>query len=118
MGSNIYHYLPYFSEGLVALRNAETGKWEYIDKSGEVVIPFKDGWGYAWSGRKASFSEGLAAVIYATDGEWGNAKYGQIDKTGEVVIPFEYDSINLFSDGLAAAVKNGELIILSRAEFD
>lgn len=55
-----YYYLLPFSEGLAAV--GQDGKWGYIDKTGNEVIPcVYDG--------TASFSEGLAWV--RQDGKWG-----------------------------------------------
>lgn len=50
----------------------DNGKWGFIDKTGEVVIPFN--WKLAWS-----FSGGLAKV------KDDNGKRWIIDKTGTVV---------------------------------
>ncbi len=69
-------------------------KYGFIDKTGEVVIPFK----YDCA---SSFSKGLAAV--KLDGKWG-----RIDKTGEVVIPLKYDDALPFSEGLAKVRLDGK----------
>ena len=98
------YFLPDFSNGLAAvssgtpqLGNTEGG-WGFIDKAGNVVVPFEyDG--------ESKFSEGLALVVK-------NRKHGYIDKTGKVVVPLEYDSGNPFREGLAAVQKNGRWGIL------
>lgn len=99
-----------------------SGKYSYIDKSGQSAITpqfdwadsFKEGlapvkMGYKWgyidiTGKLASrlqfdevkfFSEELALVR-------NGSKYGYIDKTGKVVIPLQYDEAKSFQEGLAA----------------
>ena len=106
----------------------EIGSYGYIDKTGEVIIPFeydsaenfnedlaivcKDNkYGYIDKIGQAvtpfeydsakDFSEGLAVVCK-------DNKYGYIDKTGEVIIPFEYDSAENFSEGLAVVCKDNK----------
>ena len=83
-----------FSEGLAAVRigDSETGKWGYIDTTGQMVInPRFDG--------VSGFTDGLAVVL-VDDDERG--KYGFIDTTGEMVITLEFDSVTPFLEGLAA----------------
>ena len=70
------------------------GKYGFIDKSGNVVIPFKYDSAY-------SFSEGLAVV--RLDG-----KYGFIDKSGNKVVPCKYDWVDSFSEGLALVILDGK----------
>lgn len=98
-----------------------SGKWGYIDKSGNIVIAaqfeeardFAEGlaavktgslWGYIDQKGKLGieprfdkadpFSEGLAAV--SKGGKWG-----YVDKTGRMAIGFQYDDAFGFADGLA-----------------
>ena len=92
-----------FSEGLAAVMD-ESGKCGYIDKTGQLAIPFQ-------FNDAGSFSEGLAAVMDES------GKCGYIDTAGNVAVPFQYDSImhiddDEFSDGVAAAGKDGKLAIL------
>jgi hypothetical protein len=89
-----------FSEGLavVGMRvpsgpNAFRMMYGYIDKTGEVVIPFV----YELAN---SFSEGLASVMKRSD----DVKWGVINQAGEAVIPFEFDGIGNFSEGLASFI--------------
>ncbi|MDE6321190.1 MAG: WG repeat-containing protein [Muribaculaceae bacterium] len=82
----------YFSEGLAAVK--KDGKWGYINKSEEIVIPLI----YDNAG---AFSEGLAAV--KKDG-----KYGFINKSGDVVIPFLYGGCFPFRNGTAAVSIGGK----------
>ena len=82
-----YHYWAGpepFSDGFA--RVLKDGKYGYIDKTGQEVIPCQ----YS---RAGSFSEGLAAVYNAADGYWG-----YIDKSGSITIPFQYESAERFSD--------------------
>ena len=91
------YYGGYFSEGLAKVYN-DPGKPFFIDKSGNVVLPY-DGSVY-YKGKE--FSEGL--LVVSRDG-----KDGYIDKSGNIVIPFEYDDACNFSEGLAAVVRDGKL---------
>lgn len=99
----------------------------FLDKKGEVVIPFQyldaapfseglayfcteENYGFMDSEGNpvflldcdsvSSFSEGLA--YFSTDG-----KYGFLNKRGEVVIEAVYDDADYFEDGLAEVQKNG-----------
>lgn len=82
-----YDWAGSFSEGFAPVE--KDGKWELINKKGNVV-PLN-----------LPFSEGLAPV--RKDG-----KYGFIDKGGKVVVPFDYDSASSFSEGLARVRKFGK----------
>ena len=70
------------------------GKWGFIDKSGNEVVPCK-------YDDASSFSEGLAFV--ELDG-----KYGFIDKSGNEVVPCTYDQAYSFSEGLAHVKLDGK----------
>jgi hypothetical protein len=70
----------HFSEGLGTAE--KSGKYGYINKSGEVIIPYK----YDFA---MSFHEGLAFVRK-------NYKHGYIDKKGNEVIKLEYSSLSTF----------------------
>ncbi|MBQ3243767.1 MAG: WG repeat-containing protein [Bacteroidaceae bacterium] len=74
--------------------SGRNGKYGFIDKSGNVVVPCK--YGNAWS-----FSEGLVAV--ELDGKWGF-----IDQSGNEVIPCKYGNAWSFSEGLAAVELDGK----------
>lgn len=74
-----------FSEGLVAVyRN---GKYGYMDKMRELVIPYR----YQSAD---DFNDGLAIVSQ-------NDKYGAIDKSGRTVVPFKFKYLSSYSDDLA-----------------
>lgn len=102
-----------FHEGL-ALVKGENGKYGFIDKSLNLVIPHK--WENAFD-----FSEGLAPA------ENQDQKWGYIDKKGKCVIPFKWSAAFPYSDGLAAVMdetdkngyidKKGKLIIPCKWEM-
>lgn len=77
-----------FSEGLAAVCDESMGRWGFIDKSGEIVIPCQ----YTTA---RPFREGLAAV----DG-------GYIDKSGAWVIPPKYIETSSFENGYALVLKD------------
>jgi hypothetical protein len=61
------------------------GKFEYMDKTGEIVT------NYSLDAARA-FSNGAAIVIK-------NGKYGAIDLTGKIIVPMLYNSLGDFSCG-------------------
>ncbi|MCL2812669.1 MAG: WG repeat-containing protein [Clostridia bacterium] len=107
--------MPYFSEGLAAIWGGDThgNQYGYIDRDGNVAIPFM-------YDHAAPFSEGLAYVSKGGALEFRDAaedgKYGFIDKTGEVIVPLVYDcdywgwgiiDEEFFYDGFATVSKRG-----------
>jgi len=75
-----------------------SGKWGYIDKSGNTIVPFKyyaDPGGYAAG--SASFCEGFAAVCL-------DGKFGFVDKSGREIVSPKYDYADSFSEGMAIVV--------------
>lgn len=103
----------------------QNGRWGYIDRSGQVVIPtqleaaddFSEGlaavemggkWGFVdESGRLVieprfsgayGFSEGLARVQVGGDRYRMYGKWGFIDKTGRFVIEPQYDELSAVGD--------------------
>lgn len=98
-----------FKDGMALVNeyDNETGfKYGFVDRKGNVVIPFDYSAGL-------EFSEGLAAV--KKDGKWG-----YIDKTGKEIIPYIFDNAKSFSEGLAPVEidrlwgyidKTGELVL-------
>lgn len=75
----------YFSSGLMPM--FKDGKWGFVNKSFQFVIPPQ----YDWV---APFSEGRAMVRL-------NRKYGFIDVYGAIVVPLKYDAVWNFAGGLA-----------------
>lgn len=66
-----WKYQGDFYEGLARVLD-DNGKYGFIDKTGQLVIPCK--WESAWP-----FSEGLAVV------QDNNGKWHKIDKTGKII---------------------------------
>jgi WG containing repeat len=88
----IYESAHDFSDGLAQVRYNQCG---FVDKEGNVVIPFIYDGG-SWS----NFRYGLATVTY-------EGQMGAIDKENRIVIPFKYESLGGFNE-------NG----FTRAEYD
>jgi len=65
------------------------GKWGYIDKSGNLVVPLQYRIAHM-------FIEGVASVLLSDSGKWG-----YIDKTGGFVLPPIYDAAMPFCAGVA-----------------
>jgi len=79
-----------YSESLI--RRKYRGKYGFIDKGLNVIIPLE----YRWASR---FSAGVAAVRK-------NGKYGFIDAKGNITIPLIYDNAIHFVGNYAAVEKN------------
>ena len=90
-----YDDLSLFSEGYAAV--CKKGKWGYIDKTGQEVIPCK----YDWAN---PFHEGLASVRFSYD-----SGYGFIDTTGREVIRHRREIAvpGDFSEGLVVVKNEG-----------
>ncbi len=102
-----------FRDGLAQVkeegRNGLRG-WMFIDKRGKEIIHdyyhCRD-----WTGEnidsdsdtyQRGFSEGLAAIGFHSSWNSEPAKWGFIDKEGAIVIKPQFDSVEDFSEGLAA----------------
>ena len=92
------YYGTSFHDGLAAVGNND-GKYGFIDKKGELVIPMS--FDVDELGVTSEFHEGYAVVCK-------NEKYGYIDKSGKEVIPCNYDAACNFSEGLAIVTKEGK----------
>lgn len=90
-----YDDLSLFSEGYAAV--CKDGKWGYIDKTGQEVIPCQ----YDWAN---PFHEGLASVLSS----YGSG-YGFIDTTGREVIRHRREIAvpGDFSEGLVVVKNEG-----------
>lgn len=102
-----YGFADDFSEGLAGVVVGR--KFGFINQKGEMVIPprFTPRKGqYLWNGIVATsrFSEGLAPVTTTIDSET-NKVYGYINPKGDFVIAPQFLAAQLFSEGLALAVK-------------
>lgn len=95
------HGQPFYG-GLAA--KEDRGSYGYIDMSGQFVIP--PVYRYTFSGGDGNL---LAVQSYDT-GEWG-----LIDRDNNVVVPFEYDDISAFENGVAYAIKDGYVYIITKA---
>lgn len=76
-----------FSEGYAAVRDSDTGKWGYIDKSEKLVIPCVY--------REAMEFHGWLAAVRDED-----FVFGYIDKDNNVVIPFKYRNAHNFTNSV------------------
>lgn len=77
----------FFAENLQPLKNSENGKWGYINRDGNHVIPFEYDDAYP-------FHFGLARV--AKKDSTGTLKYGFINPDGEVVVDLQYEEAEDF----------------------
>ena len=74
--------------------DSRSGKWGFVDKSGQTVIDHQ--FDCAWS-----FSQGLAPVRFG-------ALWGFIDRKGKTAILPKYEEASEFSDGLARVKYDGK----------
>ena len=100
-----YEGMNYFSDGLMPVREPQSGLWGFIGADGEMAIPatFDDA---------GAFSGGLAPVC--VDGKWG-----YIDTSGQIAIEPAYARAESFI-GDAAAVyseENGWMCIDMKGDF-
>ncbi len=71
----IYREVHDFSEGLAAACSLVNGKFGYIDRNGNVIVPFQ----WEWA---EDFENGIAMVTYQTFDDYKNV---WINKTGEII---------------------------------
>jgi len=94
------YFMAYgFSEGFAVVAN-EDDKHGFIDKKGNLVIPFKFEHNIEGTYLYQGFSDGLSAVC--VDG-----KFGYINTKGDFVIEPKFDYAERFSDGLALVIADG-----------
>ncbi|MDR0683458.1 MAG: WG repeat-containing protein, partial [Dysgonamonadaceae bacterium] len=93
----VYDYATSFEQGIARVSIGEHkyknykyqgGKWSFIDRKGNVIIPFQ------YYQYVHNFSEGLAAV--KKEDRWG-----YIDKDGKVIIDLLYYEAYRFKNGIA-----------------
>ena len=129
-----------FSSGL-AMVYSQSGFYGYVDKNGKEVIPctfkggsmFKDGYAYVndkdfragyidTKGKTVipfqyeyayGYGEGLFVVGHA--GQDDNY-YGMVDINNTEVVPITYTDLSIAKNGIAYAIKDGEIVILKFAE--
>lgn len=95
----LYRELTDISGGIFCAQAAD-GKWGYIDKAGQTVIPFMYDGAYGWA-------DGLGAVVL-------NGKCGLVDAANNIVLPLEYDDISSFANGVCYAIKDRQLYVITR----
>lgn len=92
-----------FAEGLAAVRDMNTGKLGYIDKTGAWKIPptFSDG---------REFSQGRAAVEVESKDEtgWPVRRWGVINRQGEMIAPAKYDTVWSYKEGFVNVRQGGK----------
>lgn len=93
----IYIQASHFHDDMAYVIRFGNKKFEYINKSGDTVLPEK----YLEAGE---FSEGLANVSTHES----NGKTGYIDKNGDFVIAPRFEKASPFSEGLAAVKEGGK----------
>lgn len=98
LGLPVEEAAPFFEE-LAAVKIA--GRWGYIDKSGQLVIPPQ--FDYA----KAFFS-GLGAVLV---GE----RWGYIDRSGRMIVPPQFESAEPHYNRVTAAKLDGRWVYIDRS---
>jgi hypothetical protein len=79
-------------EGLICVYSDSNSKYGYLDKKGNVKIPFQ-------FDSAGDFINGFAKV--KIEGKWG-----YIDYNGEIIITCEFEQASDFSDGLALVKKD------------
>ena len=80
----------------------EKGKWGFIDKIGNMIIP-------CIYNNVDNFHDGLAKVRK-------NGKWGFIDRIGNEIIPCIYDSVCYFQEGLARVKKDDKYGFIDKTE--
>lgn len=97
----IYDDAGDFNEGYAPVRDMD-GRVGYIDKTGKVVISLH--YNYA-----CGYGDGLFTVGYA--GQY-DEYFGMVDRNDQEVVPVKYTDITIAKNGVAYAVKDGEIVIL------
>jgi len=88
-----------FADGLAAVK--KDGLWGAIDKNGNTVIPFR---------YERSFGTDEGYMVVGMDN-----KYGLVDRDNNIVVPLEYDDLSTFQNGVAYAVRDGFIHIITEA---
>ena len=80
---NSGNILPHVKDGVDLYPLKRDGKYGYINKTGETVIP------HTWN-EAEYFKNGLAVV---GDGDFWASRYGLIDETGSIIIPCKWKAL-------------------------
>ena len=122
-----------FCDGLAPVKDAFSGKWGYINTSGEEVIPcrydfahyFTDGYAGVEKDDKFGLIDkaGNLVIPFQYEDGFGTSegymivsrgeKYGIVDLNNRLIVPMEYDDLSDVVDGVAYAVRDGLIEILS-----
>jgi len=97
----IYREASMFKDGYAYVANTD-GRYGYIDVDGKTVIPFQYELAYG-------YGDGLFTVGHAGQYDY---KFGMVDKYNNEVVPCIYDDISYAKDGVAYAIKGGEIVTL------
>lgn len=121
-----------FSEGYAAVKDRETKKYGFIDKTGKLVIPcvydnldidfFKNGVAIVSKDKLYGLIDKSGKVIAPIsyeyiDHNWSKRKWteakkdgkcGVLDVSGKEVIPCSYQSLESWGDGLIAVYRDGK----------
>ena len=90
------------SEGRIKALST-SGKYGFLDASGEVIIPFQ-------YNNASSFSEGISTVSNE------KLRYGYIDVNGNQIIPFKYEIARDFENGIALVAYNKNTYLINVKE--
>ncbi len=101
----------------------EEGKWGYMNRKGEVVVPphlaragdFRDGLARVHSEKDVAYLDEQGKIAFMIPADWATRrfseglaafragdKYGFFDREGKVVVERKFDDVWKFSEGLAA----------------
>lgn len=130
------HYADDFHNG-VAVAYSPDGQVSLIDRSGRLLMPFRDGsiyndtgaypvafdgnskWGYIdTSGlqilpQEYDFAAGSYGLLFTVQKD---GKCGVVDENGAVIVPFEYEAMSHPNGGSVYAVKNGKVYAITFEE--
>lgn len=87
--------------GLAAVKDATSGKWGYINRNGDLIIPCK-------FDDAGNFFEGYALALL-------DGKKVLINAAGKIIIDAQYDEIYAFGDGVIGVKKDDKAGYLSLA---
>ena len=103
----IYQNASMFKDGYAYVQDQD-GRYGYIDTTGQAVIPLQYNGAFG-------YGEGLFTVGYAAQYDY---RYGMVDANNTEVVPIQYTDISVAKNGIAYAIKDGEIVILKFAEAE